>query len=191
MAKSNKYTWIAFVFLSLMGIFAMWMIGKSQNCEGDGCTGYKYMGWFALAFCIGICVYLVMRDRAKPKIPFDKVKQAYITAMEEKNCITINPLAEDYQMTEEGNNYVFVLRDYVDDIAHYYMCEADMYEGHFGRGFGQRTTKETEAVYWYQTRKKTDVGKIMSDELRKQNVRELVLKKQQQEAQLQAGSDFK
>lgn len=191
MSQSNKYTWVAFIFLACLGIFSMWMIGKSKNCGVADCSSYSYMGWFSLIFCISITIYLVWRDRKKPKIPFDHVKQAYIQAMEEKNCISINPLSENFRVTEEGNNYVFILRDFVDDIATYYMCEADMYGGYFGRGFGQHTTKEMEALYWYQTRKKTDIGKILSDELRRQNVRELVLKKQQQEAQIAQAGEFK
>lgn len=202
MSKSNVYTWIAIILLIMLGLFAMYLIGKGTECadvcqvikiQGENvqecqanpdCTKYKLMGFFCLFAIIAVIFYLWWRDRKRPKIPFHKIKSAYIKEMEIREKISINPLAETYKLTEEGERYVFVLRDYVDDIAHYYMCEANVYFGAFGRGFGQWTTKEAEAMYWYQTRKKIDVRQMLSKELQTQQVRQMLLKSKQQEAAL-------
>lgn len=195
-----------------MGLISIYMIGKGQNCqelcnnavdqEGksipssdclalNGCEKFTYMGWFSLVFIFVISGVWLWKSRGKHKIPFSIIKKNYIERMEADENITINPMAQTFKITEENDRYVFILKSTVDDLVHYYPCEANMFTGEFGRGFGEWYTKITEAEYWFRTRKRFDVGQALNDALRKQVLRDMAIKTKQQEETLRNMGDFK
>lgn len=204
--KTNIGRIILFILLVIMAVFAMWMIGKGHDCapicksaetkdgqsneicrENQDCSKYTLTGWTSLFISFALFILLFFK-KSRKKIPFDIIKKKYIQDMEKKEQITISPRAETMMMTEENDRYVFVLKDESmrqDNIPTYFMCEANMYDGILGRGFGSRTQKVVEAEYWFRTRKKMDVTQAVADEIRKQTIRELTLKTREQQAAMQ------
>ncbi|MEK6879999.1 MAG: hypothetical protein AABY22_10345 [Nanoarchaeota archaeon] len=90
-------------------------------------------------------------------------------------------MAEVFSLTEEGERYVFILRDELEGLSKYYMCEADMYtEASFGRGFGQWTDKKQKAEEWYFARAKLNPKEVVSREISNLAYNELLIKKKQQ-----------
>lgn len=183
MNKNLSKTILA-ILLFFIAMISFYSVGKAQDCTGNDCSKYSWLGWGGMVFIIIIMIYYFFSNRTKKKIPFSKIKRTYIELMEENEKLSINPLAETYQLTEEGNRYVFVLRQLVDDDYDYYMCEADMYTAEMGRGFGTHTDKEAEAMYWYTTRKKIDISTMVANELKRQAARDVFLKGRVQEASL-------
>ncbi len=173
MKKLNNFTLIGLALTFLTGLFGIWRINHLDY----------YTGGFALMFAVVVFLFLFFNLRQKVKIPFDVQKKHYIRMMEEHEKISINPLAEIYVKTDEGERYVFVLRDEVDGISKYYPCEADMYvEASFGRGYGQYFDKKQKAEDWFTARAKLNAREVIAKEISNIQLNELLLKKKQQMA---------
>jgi len=173
MVKSNIYTYIGIFFIFLAGLWGAYRIGEDDY----------FTGIFSFMFIIGMILYLWFRDRQQKKISFPDIKRDYISSMQEEEKISINPFAQVHRVTEEGNKYIFILKDFDNGIPTYYLCEADVYDRfNFGAGFGQYTRALTEAEYWFRTRRRFSVEQLMAEEIQKQTLREVLLRSKQQMA---------
>jgi len=181
------FSLLGYICIFLVGLFGIYLVNKKNYA----------MGGFCIVFVVAIVIFFLLGKRQRKRVPFSVQKQLYIQKMEEQEHISINNFAKVFQMTEESDRYVFVLKQTIDAIPTYFMCEASMYEeGVFGRGFGQWTEKEVEAVYWYQTRKKYDAQQVLAEELQKQAVAHVMIEQKRRlemenAMQQGRGSDFK